>query len=135
MSSSFSNKNNSFSLQCLESIKTSVKFSLFSDLDTSNEGASSSNITETISTDPGLAEILIDLGRGLYKLMFQLLLLIESDHKIAIYVNHNLKHSDDVSSFNYFYKIGKWWKTSISTKKSKSNFFIEGPLNHVCLSV
>lgn len=73
-----------------------MKFSLFSDLDSTNEGASCSNISDAISTDPGLTDILIDLGRGLYKLMFQLLLLIEADHKIAVYVYHTLQQNEKV---------------------------------------
>lgn len=81
-------------MESLESIKSSVKFNLFSDIDTSHEGTSSS---EPISADPGISEILIDLGRGLYKLMFQLLLLIEADHKIAIHVYQNLQRNEMVS--------------------------------------
>ena len=80
-------------LESLESIKTSVKFNLFTD-DSLPDGASYS---ETMSNDPGISEILIDLGRGLYKLMFQLLLLIEADHKIAIQVFQNLKRNETVS--------------------------------------
>lgn len=91
-------------MECLETIKASVKFSLFSDLEAMNEGASgSNNMTESIATDPGIAEILIDLGRGLYKLIFQLLLLIEADHKIAIYVFQNLRTNEKVKNeFNCF---------------------------------
>lgn len=81
-------------MESLESIKSSMKFNLFADVDT-HEGASSS---EPISADPGISEILIDLGRGLYKLMFQLLLLIEADHKIAIQVYQNLQRNDTVSA-------------------------------------
>lgn len=78
-------------MESLESIKSSVKFNLFSDSD-AHEGTS----TEPLSADPGISEILIDLGRGLYKLMFQLLLLIEADHKIAIQVYQNLQRNDTV---------------------------------------
>lgn len=80
-------------MESLESIKSSVKFNLFAD-DILQEGASSS---DPISADPGISEILIELGRGLYKLMFQLLLLIEADHKIAIQVYQNLQRNDMVS--------------------------------------
>lgn len=80
-------------MESLESIKTSVKFSLFTD-DTLQESASSS---EPIPADPGMSELLVDLGRGLYKLMFQLLLLIEADHKIAIQVYHNLQRNETVN--------------------------------------
>lgn len=79
-------------MESLESIKTSMKFNLFAD-DTLPDGASSS---EPMSADPGISEILIDLGRGLYKLMFQLLLLIEADHKIAIQVYQNLQRNETV---------------------------------------
>lgn len=80
-------------MESIESIKSSVKFNLFSDLDTLHEGASSS---EPISGDPGVSEMLIDMGRGLYKLMFQLLLLIEADHKIAVQVYQNLQRNEMV---------------------------------------
>lgn len=80
-------------MESLESIKASVKFNLFTE-DTLQEGASSSE--PGISSDPGISELLIDLGRGLYKLMFQLLLLIESDHKIAIQVYQNLQRNETV---------------------------------------
>lgn len=77
----------------MESIKTSVKLSSFSDMD---EGQSGSSIADSINAEPGLAEIFIDLGRGLYRLVFQLLLLIEADHKIAIYVYHTLQQNEKV---------------------------------------
>lgn len=81
-------------MESLESIKSSVKFNLFADVEALHEGASTS---ESISADPGISEILIDLGRGLYKLMFQLLLLIEADHKIAIQVYQNLQRNETVN--------------------------------------
>ena len=37
---------------------------------------------EAHSTDPGMEEMLLDLGRALYKLHFQLLLLIEASNKM-----------------------------------------------------
>lgn len=81
-------------MESLESIKSSVKFNLFTELDAPHEGGASSS--EPICSDPGISEILIDLGRGLYKLMFQLLLLIEADHKIAIQVYQNLQRNETV---------------------------------------
>ncbi|CAO1322409.1 unnamed protein product [Diamesa hyperborea] len=91
-------------MECLETIKASVKFSLFSDLEAMNEGASgSNNMSDSIGTDPGIAEILIDLGRGLYKLIFQLLLLIEADHKIAIYVFQNLRTNEKLEDLSQLY--------------------------------
>lgn len=82
-------------MESLESIKSSVKFNLFADVEALHEGASTS---ESISADPGISEILIELGRGLYKLMFQLLLLIEADHKIAIQVYQNLQRNETVNN-------------------------------------
>jgi hypothetical protein len=95
-------------LENLESVKSSVKFNLFTD-DTSNDGASTS---EQVNQDPGIGEMLIDLGRSLYKLMFQLLLLIEADHKIAIQVYQDLQKNDMVSSKKniYFVKKKKFWR-------------------------
>jgi len=86
-------------MESLESIKTSMKFNLFADIDNEATASSSSAaISEAITTDPGISEMLIDLARGLYKLMFQLLLLIEADHKIAIQVFHNLQKNEEVGS-------------------------------------
>lgn len=72
-------------------MKTSCKLSLFSDTESAHEGTSSSAINPF---DPASTEVLIELGRGLYKLMFQLLLLIEADHKIAASVINNLQQND-----------------------------------------
>lgn len=78
-------------MEGIDSIKSSMKFNLFGDVEHLNESASSS---DQIALDPGISEILIDLGRGLYKLMFQLLLLIEADHKIAIQIYQNLQRNE-----------------------------------------
>ena len=75
----------------MDSVKTSCKLALFSDIDQANDSSNSS-----VPFDPATTEILIDLGRALYKLMFQLLLLIESDNKIAIGVIHNLRQNEKV---------------------------------------
>lgn len=85
-------------LENLDSVKSSVKFNLFTD-DTLNDGASTS---EQINQDPGVSEMLIDLGRSLYKLMFQLLLLIEADHKIAIQVHQDLLKNEVVSCLCFY---------------------------------
>ncbi len=83
-------------MEGMESVKSSIKYNLFSDVDTMNESTTSS--TDQIPVvDPGISEMLIDLGRGLYKLMFQLLLLIEADHKIAIQIYQNLQKNELVS--------------------------------------
>lgn len=88
-------------MESLESIKSSIKFNLFTDVGL-HEGASSS---DQISADPGISEILIDLGRGLYKLMFQLLLLIEADHKIAIQVYQALQRNETVRAHHHFFFV------------------------------
>ncbi|XP_037930850.1 protein furry isoform X3 [Teleopsis dalmanni] len=78
-------------LECLDSVKASCKLSLFNENDvaaSSMELATNSNINY-ISFDPAYTEVVLDLGRSLYKLMFQLLLLLESNHKISSnIVNH-----------------------------------------------
>lgn len=80
-----------FSFQCLENMKLQFKVPLFSDTESAHEGSSNAPIG---LSDPATTELLVDLGRGLYKLMFQLLLLIESDHKIHIGVVQSLRISD-----------------------------------------
>lgn len=79
-------------MEGIESIKSSMKFNLFGDVEQMHESSASS--ADQMSIDPGITEILIDLGRGLYKLMFQLLLLIEADHKIAIQIYQNLQRNE-----------------------------------------
>lgn len=76
--------------QCLESIKSSYKLTLFSDTESAHECSSNAALG---SPDPATSELLIDLGRGIYKLIFQLLLLIDSDHKIAISVMASMTNS------------------------------------------
>lgn len=79
----------------MDSVKTSCKYALFSDMDSSNDGTS--------NVDTASMELLIDLGRSLYKLMFQLLLLIESDHKIAINVIQHLRMNDKMQDLSKMY--------------------------------
>lgn len=86
-----------FFLQCLETMKSQFKVTLFSDTESAHEGSSNALIS---SPDPATTELLIDLGRGLYKLMFQLLLLIESDHKIHNSVVHNLRLNERMEDFS-----------------------------------
>lgn len=79
-------------------MKSQFKMTMFGDSESAQEGSSNAL---TSSPDSATTELLIDLGRGLYKLMFQLLLLIESDHKIHIGVVQSLRLSDkteDLSS-------------------------------------
>lgn len=90
-------------LDSLDAVKTSCKLALFtSDIDSANEGTGS-NLMTSMSVDPATTEMLLDLGRGLYKLMFQLLLLIESDHKIAISVVHNLRQNEKMQDLSNLY--------------------------------
>ncbi|XP_065087337.1 protein furry isoform X3 [Ochlerotatus camptorhynchus] len=90
-------------LDSLDAVKTSCKLALFTtDIDSANEGTGS-NLMTTISVDPATTELLLDLGRGLYKLMFQLLLLIESDHKIAISVVQNLRQNEKMQDLSNLY--------------------------------
>lgn len=88
-------------MEGIESIKSSMKFNLFGDVvepmhESATSASSSDQMAVTTNVDPGISEILIDLGRGLYKLIFQLLLLIESDHKIAIQVYQSLLKNEMV---------------------------------------
>lgn len=78
------------------------KYAPFSDADSSNEGAGST-AEDPQKLDPATMELLIDLGRALYKLMFQLLLLIESDHKIAINVVQSLRQNDKMQDLSKIY--------------------------------
>lgn len=90
-------------LDSLDAVKTSCKLALFtSDIDSANEGTGS-NLMTSMSVDPATTEMLLDLGRGLYKLMFQLLLLIEADHKIAISVVHNLRQNEKMQDLSNLY--------------------------------
>ncbi|XP_055840446.1 protein furry isoform X2 [Episyrphus balteatus] len=81
-------------LECLDSVKTSCKLSLFTEVTEHQSGAEASTSTSFMPFDPATAEIVLDLGRALYKLMFQLLLLIESNHKIASNVVNNFRHNE-----------------------------------------
>ena len=71
---------------------------IFSDTESAHEGTSN-NMT-TAAYDAASTEILIELGRSLYKLMFQLLLLIESDHKIAINIVNNLQQNEQMEDLS-----------------------------------
>lgn len=88
-----------FTLQCLDSVKTSCKLSLFNENDVAASGmdlASTSTIPY-MPFDPASTEVVLDLGRALYKLMFQLLLLIESNHKISSNVVNHFRQNENVS--------------------------------------
>lgn len=72
---------------------------LFSDTESTHEG-SASHLFAPPTFDPASTEIIIELGRSLYKLMFQLLLLIESDHKIAVNVINNLQQNEKMEDLS-----------------------------------
>lgn len=78
-------------MKCLDAVTVSSKISLLVGMESSSD---TSNVFD-VST----AEMVIDLGRSLYKLMFQLLLLIESNNKIAISVINNFRQNEQVLSF------------------------------------
>lgn len=66
-------------LQCLEAVRTANKIQ---------------SLGETPShSDSGLEEMLLDVGRALYKLHFQLLLLIEASNKMLIALMNAAKNS------------------------------------------
>lgn len=81
-------------------MKTTTKLALFSDNESTHDGSTNAPLG---SPDPATSEILIDLGRGLYKLIFQLLLLIESDHKMAISVMNSMRHNDKMEDLSTTY--------------------------------
>ncbi|GAB0086169.1 protein furry [Sergentomyia squamirostris] len=88
-------------LECLDSVKTSCKLALFGDIDLHSSAEQHvAGASGGFTFDPATAEILIDLGRGLYKLMFQLLLLIESDNKILVSIVQNLRQNEKMQDFS-----------------------------------
>lgn len=80
-------------------MKTSCKLALFSDTESAHEGTSSTPF------DAASTEVMIELGRSLYKLMFQLLQLIESNHKIAIGVHANLKMNEKMHDLSASFAV------------------------------
>lgn len=81
-------------------MKSTYKLTLFSDTESAHEGSSNAII---YSPDPATNELLIDMGRGLYKLFFQLLLLIEADHKIAVSIMSSLQQNERMEDFSGVY--------------------------------
>lgn len=81
-------------------MKTTTKLSLFSDTESAHDGSTNAALG---SPDPATSEILMDLARGLYKLIFQLLLLIDSDHKMAISIMNNMRHNDQMKDLSTTY--------------------------------
>lgn len=84
-------------------MKTSCKLALFSDTESAHEGTSSSLAPFDYTT--GSTEVMLELGRSLYKLMFQLLLLIESNHKIAISVQANLQQNEQMHDLSASFSV------------------------------
>ncbi|KAH8406857.1 hypothetical protein KR222_008787, partial [Zaprionus bogoriensis] len=94
-------------LECLDAVKTSCKLSLFNESDVAASGLelpSSSSITY-MPFDPASTEVVLDLGRSLYKLMFQLLLLIESNHKISANVVNHFRINEDMQDISDLYAL------------------------------
>lgn len=81
-------------------MKTSYKLTLFSDTESAHEGSTNATLG---SPDPATSELLIELGRGVYKLIFQLMLLIESDHKIAISVMASMRQNEKMEDLSSAY--------------------------------
>lgn len=81
-------------------MKSSYKLTLFSDTESAHEGSSNAALG---SPDSATSELLIDLGRGVYKLIFQVLLLIESDHKIAISVMSSMRQNEKMEDLSSLY--------------------------------
>lgn len=88
-------------MECLETVRTSCKIALFSDTESNHDRNTGGAILVTSNSD--VIEYLIDLGRALYKLMFQLLLLIESDHKIAVSVVQHLRQHEKLMDWSQTY--------------------------------
>lgn len=81
-------------------MKTSYKLTLFSDTESAHEGSTNATLG---SPDPATSELLIELGRGVYKLIFQLMLLIESDHKIAVSVMTSMRQNEKMEDLSSAY--------------------------------
>lgn len=80
----------------METIKQ-CKLAVFSDTESAHEGTSNQNAT---SFDAAANEMIIELGRCLYKLMFQLILLIECNHKISINIINNLQQNEKMEDLS-----------------------------------
>ncbi|XP_067645046.1 protein furry isoform X3 [Eurosta solidaginis] len=94
-------------LECLDAVKSSCKLSLFNEADmaaSSMELATSTNIGY-MTFDPASSEVVLDLGRALYKLMFQLLLLIESNHKISSNVVNHFRINENMNDISDLYAL------------------------------
>ncbi|XP_017028103.1 protein furry isoform X2 [Drosophila kikkawai] len=95
-------------LDCLDAVKTSCKLSLFNEADVAASGLelpTSSSSIAYMPFDPASTEVVLDLGRSLYKLMFQLLLLIESNHKISSNVVNHFRINEDMNDISNLYAL------------------------------
>ncbi|XP_064544555.1 protein furry isoform X5 [Drosophila montana] len=94
-------------LECLDAVKTSCKLSLFNEADVAASGLElpSSSSIPCMPFDPASTEVVLDLGRSLYKLMFQLLLLIESNHKISSNVVNHFRINEDMHDISDLYAL------------------------------
>ncbi|KAL9906690.1 microtubule binding protein furry isoform 3-T3 [Glossina fuscipes fuscipes] len=94
-------------LECLDTVKSSCKLSLFNENDVTVTGldlATTSSIPY-MPFDPASTEVVLDLGRALYKLMFQLLLLIESNHKISSNVVNHFRQTENMHDISDLYAL------------------------------
>ncbi|BFF97919.1 protein furry [Drosophila madeirensis] len=94
-------------LECLDAVKTSCKLSLFNESDVAASGLElpSCSSIAYMPFDPASTEVVLDLGRSLYKLMFQLLLLIESNHKISSNVVNHFRINEDMHDISDLYAL------------------------------
>ncbi|XP_032575615.1 protein furry isoform X7 [Drosophila sechellia] len=94
-------------LECLDAVKTSCKLSLFNEADVAASGLELPSTSSIVYMpfDPASTEVVLDLGRSLYKLMFQLLLLIESNHKISSNVVNHFRMNEDMHDISDLYAL------------------------------
>lgn len=78
----------------MDLVKTATKLALFGDIELHVDGSGTSFESRI---DSQTTEALIDLGRAIYKLMFQLLLLIDSDNKMWNSIIHSIRQNEKVS--------------------------------------
>lgn len=80
--------------ECVDLVKTARKLALFGDIELHVDGSGTSFESRV---DSQTMEALIDLGRAIYKLMFQLLLLIDSNNKMLNSIIHSIRQNEKVS--------------------------------------
>lgn len=91
--------------ECVDLVNTATKLAQFGDMElhaSGGGGAGGSSSSRGTSLDSQTADALIDLGRAIYKLMFQLLLLIESDNKMWNSIMQSVRQNEMVGR-----RIGK----------------------------